>query len=107
MMEVAVGDRVQSRDDYRATVMYVGAVAGASPEDGWVGLQWDVAGRGKHNGFVKGVQYFTCPDGCGSFVRPDTVIQPSVSFQEAFVERYASEDAASALERMDFRAAGG
>jgi hypothetical protein len=105
-MEVAVGDRVQSRDDFRATVMYVGAVAGASPEDGWVGLEWDVAGRGKHNGFVKGVQYFTCPDGCGSFVRPDTVIQPSVSFQEAFIERYASEDAASALERMDFRAAG-
>ena len=35
----AVGDRVQSRDEYRATVMYVGSVAGASPEDGWIGLQ--------------------------------------------------------------------
>ena len=68
--------------------------------------QWDVQGRGKHNGFVKGVQYFTCPEGCGTFVRPDTVIQPCVSFQDAFVEKYASEDAASALDKMDFRAAG-
>jgi hypothetical protein len=38
-MEYQVGDRVQSRDEYRATVMYVGSVAGASPEDGWIGLQ--------------------------------------------------------------------
>jgi len=38
-MEFAVGDRVQSRDDYRATVMYVGSVAGATPEDGWVGIE--------------------------------------------------------------------
>ena len=34
-----VGDRVQSRDDYRATVRYLGSVTGASPEEGWVGLQ--------------------------------------------------------------------
>jgi hypothetical protein len=39
MADLQVGDRVQSRDDYRATVMYVGSVAGASPEDGWIGLQ--------------------------------------------------------------------
>ena len=71
----------------------------------WLRDQWDVLGRGKHNGFVKGVQYFTCPDGCGSFVRPDTVIQPSVSFQEAFIEKYSSDDAASAVGKMDFRAA--
>jgi len=36
---MSVGDRVQSRDDYRATVMYVGSIAGATPEDGWIGLQ--------------------------------------------------------------------
>jgi len=70
-------------------------------------FQWDVQGRGKHNGFVKGVQYYTCPEGCGTFVRPDTVLQPCLSFQEAFIAKYASEDAASALEKMDFRAAGG
>ena len=70
-------------------------------------LQWDVVGRGKHNGFVKGVQYFTCPDGCGTFVRPETVIQPSISFEDAFIERYASADAASAVGKMDFREAGG
>ena len=38
-LELQVGDRVQSRDDHRATVMYVGSVAGATPEEGWVGLQ--------------------------------------------------------------------
>jgi len=37
--DMSVGDRVQSRDDYRATVMYVGSVAGATPEEGWIGLQ--------------------------------------------------------------------
>ena len=38
-LELQVGDRVQSRDNHRATVMYVGSVAGATPEEGWVGLQ--------------------------------------------------------------------
>jgi hypothetical protein len=69
--------------------------------------QWDVQGRGKHNGYVKGVQYFACPEGCGSFVRAETVIQPSSTFQDAFIERYASDVAASAIDKMDFREAAG
>ncbi|KAK0134076.1 Tubulin-specific chaperone E [Merluccius polli] len=53
----------------RGTVRYVGAVP---PTAGlWLGVEWDNAERGKHDGSHEGVQYFTCrhPSG-GSFVRP-------------------------------------
>lgn len=46
-----------------------------------MGLEWDVEGRGKHDGSAKGTRYFQCPAGKGSFVRPDAVLVPVVSFQ--------------------------
>lgn len=105
---VVVGQRVQTKaDGHRATVRFVGSVAGASPEDGWVGVEWDAEGRGKHDGEAKGKRYFTCPPGQGSFVRPENVLVEPVSFQEAFVRKYASEEAASAELNMSFREAGG
>lgn len=76
-----IAERVQSVDGYRATVRYVGSVSGAMPEEGWVGLEWDMEGRGKHDGSAKGTRYFQCPAGKGSFVRPDAVLVPVVSFQ--------------------------
>ena len=59
----------------------MGTVKGANPEDGWVGLEWDAEGRGKHDGNYKGTRYFECVDGFGSFVRPDTVLASPLSFQ--------------------------
>ncbi len=79
--DLAVGDRVQDVDGFRATVRYIGDVAGAKPEYGWVGLEWDADGRGKHDGSAKGSRYFQCPPGRGSFVRPDAVLAPRVTFQ--------------------------
>ena len=38
----------------------------------WVGVELDAA-TGKHDGEVKGVRYFTCPDQRGVFVRPEAV----------------------------------
>ena len=50
-----VGDRVCC-EGQRATVRFVGPVDGA--EGLWVGVEWDSPERGKHNGTVKGKQYF-------------------------------------------------
>ncbi|XP_030014007.1 tubulin-specific chaperone E [Sphaeramia orbicularis] len=69
--ENAVGRRVSCGGE-RATVRYVGPVP---PTAGlWLGVEWDNADRGKHDGSHEGVQYFTCrhPTG-GSFVRPAKV----------------------------------
>jgi len=38
----------------------------------WVGVEYDKP-QGKHDGSKDGKVYFTCPDGHGSFVRPDAV----------------------------------
>jgi hypothetical protein len=52
-----IGDRL-SYDGATCTVRYVGEVAGASGS--WLGVEWDDAARGKHDGSHKGVRYFTC-----------------------------------------------
>jgi dynactin complex subunit len=106
--EVVVGQRVQAKaDGHRATVRFVGSVDGASPEDGWVGVEWDSVGRGKHDGEAKGKRYFTCAPGQGSFVRPENVLAEPVSFQNALTRKYASEEAANAEINMSFREAEG
>lgn len=106
--DVVVGQRVQAKaDGHRATVRFVGSVDGASPEDGWVGVEWDSVGRGKHDGEAKGKRYFTCAPGQGSFVRPENVLAEPVSFQNALTRKYASEEAANAEINMSFREAEG
>lgn len=69
--EEPVGRRVSSGGE-RATVRYVGPVP---PTKGvWLGVEWDIPERGKHDGVHEGVQYFTCSvPGAGSFVRPSKV----------------------------------
>lgn len=43
---------------FRGTVRYVGAVP---PTEGvWLGVEWDDASRGKHDGTHQGVYYFAC-----------------------------------------------
>lgn len=67
----AAGRRVSCGGE-RATVRYVGHV---SPHEGlWLGVEWDNPERGKHDGTIEGVRYFTCrnPKG-GSFLRPSKV----------------------------------
>jgi len=50
-----------------ATVRYVGPVAGT--EGLWAGVQFDAAGRGKHDGSHAGVAYFAAPPSSAAFVR--------------------------------------
>lgn len=52
-----VGQRL-SFDGASCTVRYVGDVAGTAGT--WLGVEWDGAARGKHDGSHKGHRYFTC-----------------------------------------------
>lgn len=52
-----IGQRV-SYDGALCTVRFVGDVAGTVGT--WLGVEWDDATRGKHDGCHKGVRYFSC-----------------------------------------------
>ncbi|XP_069543552.1 tubulin-specific chaperone E [Brachyistius frenatus] len=84
----AVGRRVSCGGE-RATVRYVGPVP---PTDGlWLGVEWDVPQRGKHDGSHQGVQYFTCRHPTGSsFVRPAKV-SFGVDYLTAVRQAYVSD----------------
>ena len=69
-----VGSKVRDADGFRGTVRYIGPVAAAkNQEEDWLGIEWDVQSRGKHDGSCvdklgKLHRYFTCGDTSGSFV---------------------------------------
>jgi dynactin complex subunit len=84
-----VGTRLQV-DKHSATVRYVGEVAGQ--EGIWVGLEWDDASRGKHNGSYKEKDYFSCLGNraSGSFVRQNKLLAVAdlgIALTEALAER--------------------
>lgn len=54
-----IGQRLSSKGQL-CTVRYVGPVTGKSGE--WLGVEWDNASRGKHNGTSEGINYFQCRD---------------------------------------------
>ena len=56
----------------RGEVKYVGKVEGL-PKGRWIGVQFDEP-VGKNDGTAKGKKYFECPDGYGSFQRPNNVV---------------------------------
>ncbi|KAI1817729.1 Thioesterase/thiol ester dehydrase-isomerase [Poronia punctata] len=91
-----VGDRV-SYDGATCTVRYAGEVAGAS--GAWLGVEWDDAARGKHDGSHKGVRYFNCLSRsatAASFVRPTRPAEKSNSFIGALQDKYTAELAVTA-----------
>ena len=63
------GARVLLGGKHRATVRYVGAIDGQ--QGTWVGIEYDEAGKGKHDGSHGGRRYFSCAHDptAGSFVR--------------------------------------
>ncbi|CAI2351267.1 unnamed protein product [Caenorhabditis sp. 36 PRJEB53466] len=71
-----VGQRVRI-DSHTATVRYIGEVEGYGTQR-WVGLEWDEASRGKHDGSVKGRRYFQTrhPTG-GSLMKAEIVPAPT------------------------------
>lgn len=77
-----------------ATVRYAGLVAGTTGE--WVGVEFDVPGRGKHDGTHGGVRYFATQPGGGpagaSFVRAHK-LRRGVSLLEALQLKYQDGNA--------------
>ncbi|CAK7243129.1 MAG: hypothetical protein STHCBS139747_004639 [Sporothrix thermara] len=110
----AVGER-RSYDGALCTVRYVGEVAGTAAGGLWLGVEWDDATRGKHDGVHKGVRYFACrprtrpppvvlvggaphpalaappPSTPASFVRPTRPFDAPRTFLAAVRQKYASE----------------
>jgi dynactin complex subunit len=52
----AIGDRIECGNSF-GTVRYVGPIDGKPSI--WLGIEWDEPERGKHDGNVNGIQYFT------------------------------------------------
>lgn len=69
--DFTVGSRIECCGDF-GTVKYIGPVEGYPGV--WLGVDWESAERGKHDGTVKGIQYFsTRYPKSGSFVRKEKV----------------------------------
>jgi dynactin complex subunit len=47
-------------DGHVGTVRFAGQLPGKGEQVMWLGVEWDDAERGKHNGIFQGVQYFQC-----------------------------------------------
>ena len=77
-LEDFVDRRIESQEDI-GTVKYHGPLLHQDdkqdPNQIWLGIQWDNATRGRHNGTVKGAEYFLCDDGrdSGSLLKVDKV----------------------------------
>ncbi|KAL4854293.1 Tubulin-folding cofactor E [Chlorella vulgaris] len=88
--EPAVGRRLLLGGKHAATVRYVGPLEGQHGT--WVGIEYDEAGRGKHDGSLGSTRYFcsTNPT-AGSFVRLPKLLEAGDfgrSLAEAALDRY-------------------
>ncbi|KAF9482808.1 RNI-like protein [Pholiota conissans] len=82
----SVGARINHNGDI-ATIRYVGPVDGTRGT--WLGVEWDITARGKHDGCKDGKQYFICRSkASGSFIRPTPHILYGVSFLHALSAKY-------------------
>jgi dynactin complex subunit len=57
----------------------------------WVGIEWDEANRGKHNGTVNGYKYFTCDTNKGSMIKYEK-IEFGYRLETALFRRYFRAD---------------
>ncbi|GAB4818591.1 hypothetical protein N2152v2_005637 [Parachlorella kessleri] len=93
--EVRQGARCLVGGRFKATVQYLGPIDGQAGD--WVGLEWDDASRGKHDGSHGGRRYFSCRDGAqaGSFVRLPKFLEAvslGCTLLEAIQRRYGGGD---------------
>ncbi|KAI8391617.1 uncharacterized protein BYT42DRAFT_201605 [Radiomyces spectabilis] len=86
-----VGSRIQVQHSL-GTVRFIGTVE--NTKGVWLGVEWDDASRGKHDGSHQGIRYFHCSvPGSGSFIRyhPEKV-RLGCTFMEALTSKYLEED---------------
>lgn len=92
LSESDIGRRCCCGEDY-GVVRYLGDVEGSVGR--WVGIEWDRVERGKHNGSLKGKQYFVCEKegNCASFLRHNnSKLSLGVSLPTALLCRYTNSD---------------
>lgn len=79
------------------TVRYIGPVEGTSGT--WLGVEWDLDGKGKHDGSHGGERYFSCsrPGPIASFIRGEggSLNVGGVTFLEALSEKYVANSSGS------------
>jgi len=89
------GVRFQA-DEYSTTndkgwVRFVGGnVSAKQPNAIYVGVEWDLDGRGKHDGALEGRRFFTCPPGRGAFIHPKRVM-PGRPLAAGLFDRYLDQ----------------
>ncbi|KAH0603853.1 uncharacterized protein H6S33_007512 [Morchella sextelata] len=75
----------------RCTVRYSGPVDGTTGT--WLGVEWDVEGKGKHSGVHGGKEYFKCKaPGNASFIRTTRRPDDTLSFLEGLRRKYTTAD---------------
>ncbi|KOS18704.1 Tubulin-specific chaperone E [Escovopsis weberi] len=86
-----IGQRI-SYDGAVCTVRFIGPVEGTTGD--WLGIEWDDASRGKHDGTHKGARYFSSHT-AASFVRPNRPADAPQSFVSALHEKYVLDSDSS------------
>ncbi|KAF4547850.1 CAP-Gly domain-containing protein 2 [Elsinoe fawcettii] len=89
-MSKHIGQRLSIKGEL-CTVRYVGTVRGKPGK--FLGVEWDLAGRGKHDGSLEGNRYFTCrsrSDKCASFLKYDITANLPQTVHTAIERKYAS-----------------
>ena len=92
LSESDIGRRCCCGEDY-GVVRFIGDVDDSVGR--WVGIEWDKVERGKHNGSMKGKQYFVCEKegNCASFLRHNnSKLSLGVSIPTALLSRYTNSD---------------
>lgn len=91
----SIGSRI-ALGKWRGTIRFAGQVA--STNGNWLGIEWDDAEKGKHDGVHNGKRYFSCQRGVnsGSFIRPNAAgLSFGSSYLQAVKEKYIGKDEAT------------
>jgi dynactin complex subunit len=85
----SLNERLSCDGGRRGTVRFIGALDDKPTDVVWVGIEWDNAEDGKHDGTVGTRRYFHCRDGGkASFIKLDKLkAELAVSFDEAYQAR--------------------
>ncbi|KAG8626240.1 hypothetical protein KVT40_005185 [Elsinoe batatas] len=85
-----VGQRLSVRGEL-GTIRYIGSIQGKPGT--FIGIEWDLPDRGKHDGSHEGKRYFTCrsrSDKCASFLKSSTPSNPPQTLHTAVERKYAA-----------------
>lgn len=97
MLDATFIDRKIEIKNNIGSIRYIGPLLHKEDSDIWIGIEWDDTSRGKHNGSVDNIQYFTCKGNLnsGSLIKLNKVnigisLVESAKFKYAFYE-YSDE----------------